>query len=160
MQSESIFPVLNLPEVPQQVRESKNGYEISDPLRKKWGARTPEEWVRQNFTAWLISAKGYRASLMANEVGIKLNGMTRRCDTIVYNASLKPVAIVEYKAPSVVINQQVFDQIARYNIVLGAKILIVSNGIKHYCCRFDGSNSYSFISEVPDYSFLTGSQNS
>ena len=68
MQSESIFPVLNLPEVPQQVRESKNGYEIYDPLRKKWVALTPEEWVRQNFTAWLISAKGYRASLMANEV--------------------------------------------------------------------------------------------
>ncbi|MDE5837816.1 MAG: type I restriction enzyme HsdR N-terminal domain-containing protein [Paramuribaculum sp.] len=160
MQPESNFPVLNLPESPQQVRANGNGFEIFDPLRKKWVALTPEEWVRQNFTSWLIKSKGYRASLMANEVGIKLNGMTRRCDTIVYNTSLKPVAIVEYKAPGVVINQQVFDQIARYNMVLGARILIVSNGIKHYCCRFDGSNSYSFIAEVPDYSFFSDTQNS
>ncbi|MDE6264710.1 MAG: type I restriction enzyme HsdR N-terminal domain-containing protein [Paramuribaculum sp.] len=152
MQDEPIFPMLNLPPQPVRVRREK-GYELYDPLRQKWIVATPEEWVRQNFTSWLISAKGYVPSLMANEVGIRLNGMLRRCDTIIYNRRLKPVAIVEYKAPEVEITQQVFDQIARYNMVLGAKVLIVSNGIRHFCCRFNGV-SYSFIKEVPEYPAL------
>ncbi|MDE6049423.1 MAG: type I restriction enzyme HsdR N-terminal domain-containing protein [Paramuribaculum sp.] len=161
MQSDFIFPVLNLPQSVQRVRRGKRGCDIHDPLRKKWVALTPEEWVRQNFISWLISAKGYKSALIANEVGIRLNGMIRRCDTIVYNQSLKPIAIVEYKAPNVEITQQVFDQIARYNMVLGANILIVSNGMKHYCCRFNGSNSYTFIPEVPDYdSVIAANQNS
>lgn len=159
MQEEPIFPVLNLPNQPVKARRDK-GYELFDPLRKKWVAATPEEWVRQNFTSWLISAKGYAPSLMANEVGIRLNGMLRRCDTIVYNRRLKPVAIVEYKAPGVDITQEVFDQIARYNMVLGAAVLIVSNGLRHFCCRFNG-DSYAFIREVPEYPALIGeNQNS
>lgn len=159
MQDEPIFPKLNLPLQPVKARREK-GYELYDPLRKKWVVATPEEWVRQNFTSWLISAKGYAPSLMANEVGIRLNGMLRRCDTIIYNRRLKPVAIVEYKAPEVEITQQVFDQIARYNMVLGAKVLIVSNGMRHFCCRFNGT-SYSFVKEVPEYPALIGeNQNS
>ncbi len=152
MQDEPIFPVLNLPPQPVKVRRNK-GYELYDTLRKKWVAATPEEWVRQNFTSWLASAKGYAPSLMANEVGIRLNGMLRRCDTIIYDRHLKPVAIVEYKAPGIEITQQVFDQIARYNMVLGAKVLIVSNGLRHFCCRFNG-DSYFFIREVPEYPAL------
>lgn len=151
MHSQPNFPVLNLPRFPQQLRNGRKGPEIFDSLRKKWVALTPEEWVRQNFTAWLISEKGYPASLMANEVGIKLNGLTRRCDTVIYSQTLNPLAIVEYKAPGVEITQQVFDQIARYNMVLGAGTLIVSNGMKHFCCRYNGNNSYVFLPEIPEY---------
>lgn len=124
--------------------------EVFDPLRKKWVVLTPEEAIRQIFTAWLIETKGYPAGRMANEVGLKLNGMTRRCDTVVYNASLSPVAIVEYKAPSVNITQAVFDQIARYNLVVRARVLIVTNGREHYCCRYTDGNYY-FIKEIPPY---------
>ena len=85
------------------------------------GSATPEEWVRQHFVAWLTGALGYPASLMANEVGLRLNGTLRRCDTIIYDRSLRPLVVVEYKAPSVTISQRVFDQIARYNLVLRAR---------------------------------------
>ena len=92
---------------------------------------------------------------MANEVALSLNNTKRRCDTIVYDMTATPLVIVEYKAPTVDISQAVFDQIVRYNMVLHAKYLIVSNGINHYCCKIDYSNhSYVFLPEIPSYNEL------
>ncbi|MBD5175020.1 MAG: type I restriction enzyme HsdR N-terminal domain-containing protein [Bacteroidales bacterium] len=151
------FPQLNLPAFGARVRPDadsvRGGLEIYDALRRKWVALTPEEWVRQNFVNFLVTERGYPAALMANEVEIKLNGLSRRCDTVVYDTRLQPRVVVEYKAPSVAITQKVFDQIARYNIVVNAGVLIVSNGLRHYCCRFDGEG-YRFLCDVPPYAQL------
>ena len=151
------FPQLNLPAFGARVRPDadsvRGGLEIYDALRRKWVALTPEEWVRQNFVNFLVAERGYPAALMANEVEIKLNGLSRRCDTVVYDTRLQPRVVVEYKAPSVAITQKVFDQIARYNIVVNAGVLIVSNGLRHYCCRFDGEG-YRFLRDVPLYAQL------
>ena len=146
---------LNLP--PYQYKISnKNGRRcIFDPIRKKYVALTPEEWVRQHFVNYLISCKGYPLGLTANEVQVNLNGTKKRCDTVVYNNRLVPLAIVEYKAPTVEITQMVFDQITRYNIVLRVKYLIVSNGLNHYCCKIDyETNSYIFLPDIPCYEDL------
>ncbi|MDE7409180.1 MAG: type I restriction enzyme HsdR N-terminal domain-containing protein [Muribaculaceae bacterium] len=123
---------------------------VFDPLRKKYVALTPEEYVRQHFTAWMTDALGYPASLMSNEVPIKLNDTSRRCDTVVFRPDGTPAVIVEYKAPTVAITQKVFDQIARYNMVLRSRILIVSNGLRHYCCEMDyETDSYRFLQNIP-----------
>ena len=151
------FPQLNLPAFGARVRPDadsvRGGLEIYDALRRKWVALTPEEWVRQNFVNFLVAERGYPAALMANEVEIKLYGLSRRCDTVVYDTRLQPRVVVEYKAPSVAITQKVFDQIARYNIVVNAGVLIVGNGLRHYCCRFDGEG-YRFLRDVPPYAQL------
>ncbi len=148
------LPRLNLPAAKLNIRRNPdNSLSVFDVLRKKWVIITPEEWVRQHFTTWLYSEKGYPQSIMANEIGISLNATRRRCDTVVFSRSLKPLVVVEYKAPSVVITQKVFDQIARYNIVLNAPYLIVSNGLSHYCCRFS-SGSYSFLKDIPSFDEL------
>ena len=63
--------------------------------------------------------------------------------------------IVEYKAPSINITQKVFDQIVRYNMVLKAHYLIVSNGLEHYCCQIDyDNNNYRFLETIPCYNEL------
>lgn len=147
--------LLNLPayEAKIAVRNGKNV--IFDTIRKKYVALTPEEWVRQNFVNFLIAHKGYPLSLLANEVLIKLNGTNKRCDTVLFQRDLKAKLIVEYKAPSVNITQDVFDQITRYNMVLKVDFLIVTNGLNHYCCKIDYvTQSYVFLSEIPDYSLL------
>ena len=82
-----------------------------------------------------MTHKGYPQALMANEVQVQLNGTKKRCDTVLYRRDLTARMIVEYKAPEVEITQKVFDQITRYNMVLKVDYLIVSNGIRHYCCR-------------------------
>lgn len=145
-------PKLNLPPFDMKVKRGDNVFKVFDALRKKYVTLTPEEYVRQHFVNWLLNTLHYPASLTANEIGIELNGTKRRCDTIVFNPDGSPLIIVEYKAPSVNISQKVFDQIVRYNMVLRARYLIVSNGIRHYCCLIDyAANTYHFIPEIPDY---------
>lgn len=125
---------------------------IFDTLRQKFIAMTPEEWVRQNFVHYLIEYKQYIPTLMANEITLKLNGMSRRCDTVIYDIQLRPRMIIEYKAPYIEIKQKVFNQISRYNIVLRVDYLIVSNGLTHYCCKMDYENqTYSFLPDIPTY---------
>ena len=156
---ENPFPRLNLPAVPLRLREEDGTIKTFDPLRDKYVTLTPEEFVRQHFTAWLRDAKHYPASLMANEIGSDVNGTRKRCDTVIFGKDGKPVVIVEYKAPDVAVNQAVFDQIVRYNVALHADYLVVSNGINHYCCVIDyNSGTYHFIPEIPDYTSLNKSR--
>lgn len=146
---------LNLPSFDIRLQRDDEGVKIFDRLRKKFIILTPEEWVRQHFVNYLINHKGFPESLMANEIGITLNGTRRRCDTVVFDKHGSPMVIVEYKASSIVISQSTFDQIVRYNMVLHARYLIVSNGMNHYRCRIDYDNmSYDFLKEVPDYADL------
>lgn len=150
---------LNLPKVNLRINSENGVSYVFDILRNKNIQITPEEWVRQHFVHFLINQKAYPKSLMANEVLVNLNGMRRRSDTVVYDKYLKPLAIIEYKAPHIKITQEVFDQICRYNFVLKVNYLIVSNGIQHFCCIIDYKNkSYSFLEDIPSYSELIASK--
>ena len=149
------FSELNLPPYPAKIREQGGRYEIYDILRNKYVSLTPEEWVRQHFVHYLTNHKGYPSTLFANEVNLTLNGMQRRCDTVLYDRSLRARMIIEYKRPDVSISQKVFDQICRYNIVMQVDYLIVSNGMEHYCCKMDYANqSYDFLKDIPEYNLL------
>lgn len=146
---------LNLPFFEAKISEQDGKRTIWDPIRKTWTALTPEEQVRQAFVSYLINYKGVPLSHIANEQTIDLNGMKRRCDSVVYNRAGNPAVIVEYKSPAVTITQKVFDQISRYNIVLRVDYLMVSNGLKHYCVRMNyDAGTYSFLTDIPDYSQL------
>ena len=146
---------LNLPFFEAKISEQDGKRTIWDPIRKVWTALTPEEQVRQAFVSYLVNYKGVPLSHIANEQTIDLNGMKRRCDSVVYNRAGNPAVIVEYKSPAVTITQKVFDQISRYNIVLRVDYLMVSNGLKHYCVRMNyDAGTYSFLTDIPDYSKL------
>ena len=129
---------LNLPPFNIKVAEREGQTTIYDFLRHRYLRLTPEEWVRQHFTHFLVEHKGYPTALLANEVTIDVNGVARRCDSVLYKAAGgMPRMIIEYKAPHIHITQSVFQQIYSYNSVLRADYLIVSNGINHYCCHVD-----------------------
>lgn len=146
---------LNLPTYQPKVKKIGSEVKIFDILRRKYVALTPEEWVRQHFVHFLIDYKGYSATLMANEVEVSLNGVNKRCDSVLYSKGLVPRMIIEYKRPDVKITQKVFDQICRYNMVLRVEYLIVSNGIDHYCCKIDYERQeYVFLEDIPSYSEL------
>ena len=95
--------------------------------------------------------------MIANEVSIKLHNTSKRCDTVIYNADLTPLMIVEYKAPTIDITPMIFEQIVRYNMALHAQYLIVSNGMKHICCQINyESQQYVFLKEIPEYKEIKG----
>ncbi len=143
---------LNLPSFDIKIRREGNRAVVLDPLRRRWVALTPEEWVRQHFVNLLVSEKHYPATLVANEVQLSVGEKVMRADTVVYDRTLRPRMIVEYKAPTVAITQKVFDQISVYNLLLRVDYLAVSNGRQHYVCRMDYDNErYLFLEDLPDY---------
>ena len=146
---------LNLPQYEIKIGEKDGKRTIFDFLRRKYVALTPEEWVRQHFTHYLTTHKGYPKGLMGNEVELHVGEKRLRCDTVLYNKQGQPQMIIEYKAPTIQIQQKTFDQISVYNLLLHVDYLIVSNGLQHYCCKMDyDSQKYSFLKDIPDYQNL------
>jgi type I site-specific restriction endonuclease len=134
------------------MKTEQGSRQIFDPVRKKMVKLDPEEWVRQNLIQFLHLEKKYPTSLMAVEKGLTVNGLRKRFDILCYNNDSKPLLLVECKAPSVKISQSAFDQISIYNLQFKVPFLLVSNGLEHFCCQLDyQNNSYSFLSEIPDY---------
>lgn len=141
---------LNLPPAALNIKKDSDGQtRVYDCCRNRWVVLTPEEWVRQRFVAMLRDLLRYPGSRIGNEVGLHFNGMSRRCDTVVYDRHARPSMIVEYKAPSIAIGQKTFEQIARYNMVLGVRFLVVSNGLHHFCCEMRQDGGYTFRRELP-----------
>lgn len=132
---------------------------IFDPLRRKNVPLTPEEEVRQHFIQWLSGDREFPKELMASEYFIRFNGRNFRCDIVCFTKSLKPLMIVECKAPSVKIDRETVEQVCRYNLLLQVKYLVITNGVVTFACEFDQkSGSYRFISDIPKYAECTLSE--
>ncbi|MBR2292546.1 MAG: type I restriction enzyme HsdR N-terminal domain-containing protein [Prevotella sp.] len=146
---------LNLPQYEIKIGEKDGKRTIFDFLRRKYVALTPEEWVRQHIVHYLVEHKGYPKGMLGNEIEIRIGTKHLRCDSILYNKVAQPRMIIEYKAPTIKIQQKTFDQISVYNLLLKVDYLIVSNGLQHYCCKMDYEHqNYLFLQDIPDYENL------
>ena len=148
---------LNMPDYSDRIRMRKQDeqLQIFDSIRGKWIVLTPEEWVRQNTIIYISDTLEAPMSRIANEVTINYNGLTKRCDSIIYDDYGNPLIIIEYKRTDVAITQRVFDQIATYNLQLNVPYLIVSNGLQHLLCKVDFENRrYIFAEQWPKYNEL------
>ena len=147
---------LNFPNSSVRLNSVGGQMRIFDSVRKKWLVLTPEEWVRQHLIKFLIEEKDCPVSLIAVERGLEYNGLSWRSDLVLYNRLGLPVLLAECKAPEVSIDQSVFDQAARYNLILQVPFLLITNGIKHFCCQIDISNqSWKFLGDIPTYKEMT-----
>lgn len=151
------YELLNMPNYSDRIRLRKQDEQVQifDPIRGKWLVLTPEEWVRQNTIIYISDTLEAPMTRIANEVAINYNGLSKRCDSIIYNDYGKPLIIIEYKRTDVQITQHVFDQIATYNLQLRVPYLIVSNGLQHILCKVDFENrKYIFAEQWPKYNEL------
>ena len=143
---------LNFPTYNFRFKNSENKTSIFDEILKKFIIMTPEEWVRQNVVQYLLQQKKYPKSLVNVEKLLKINGLVKRYDVVVFNNDGSIFILVECKAPEIKISQTTFDQIARYNMTMKAEYLMVTNGLNHYFCQMDFENEkYAFLRELPDY---------
>ncbi len=144
---------LRFPAFDFRFKSSENKVYIFDVVRKKFVVLQPEEWVRQHVVQYLINNKKYPLSLINVEKQLTINDIKKRYDVVVFNSDGTIHLLVECKAPSVVINQNVFDQIAQYNIQLNATFLMVTNGLEHFYCKMDyNKEKYAFLPAIPDFS--------
>lgn len=143
---------LNFPTYSFRFKNSENKVSIFDAIRKKFVILQPEEWVRQHCVNYLIEEKNYPKSLINVEKELKINDLKKRYDIVVFNPNGSIHIIVECKAPKIKINQDTFDQVARYNLALNASYLMVTNGLNHYYCMMDfETEKYDFLEDIPHY---------
>ena len=143
---------LNFPAYTFRFKNSENKVSIFDEIRKKFIILTPEEWIRQHVIQFLLQDKNYPKSYINVEKLIKVNDLSKRYDVIVYQTNGEIYLLIECKSSDVKIDQNTFDQIARYNLTLKAKYLMVTNGLNHYFCQMDFENEkYIFLKELPNF---------
>jgi hypothetical protein len=143
---------LNFPQFEYRFKSTENKISIFDVIRKKFIILQPEEWVRQHCVHYLINEKNYPKSLINVEKELNINGLKKRYDIVIFNPDGSILLIVECKSHDITINQNTFDQIARYNLALDAEFLMVTNGINHYYCQMDTeAERYQFLRDIPNY---------
>ncbi len=130
--SQNALPKLNFPPYSFQVNRKEGGLYILDPIRRKWVALTPEEWVRQHTINYLVDHKGYPAGLTRIEASLSVHGFSKRCDVVVFDPDLRPLILVECKAPTIKLDEKAAWQIALYNARIQARVLLITNGLIHY----------------------------
>ncbi|MCR5193060.1 MAG: type I restriction enzyme HsdR N-terminal domain-containing protein [Bacteroidales bacterium] len=135
-----------------QTRENTDGSkDVFDIVRHRWVACSPEELVRQHVIMALHNDFGYPLELMQVEAKITLNGMTRRCDIVVYDRKVQPWMIVECKKQGVALSQRVVDQACRYNLVLRVPFLLLANGVNSICLKVDSDAGVLQRTGIPEF---------
>lgn len=148
MESGLKYPTFNI-----KVKHEGKKALVFDEIRKKWIMLTPEEWVRQHFINYVVTEKNVPRSLISVEKQITLNGTSKRYDAIIYSPQLKPLVLIECKAPDVPLTEQVAEQALRYNLQIGVNYLLITNGLKEMVF-FIAENKITSIDELPDFSQL------
>lgn len=130
---------LNFPPIPIRVRGPYSGERLSifDPVRRRYVALTPEEWVRQHVLHFLIAHLHYPRALIQAERGTKYHRLAKRMDVLCYDRGGQPFLLVECKSPVTPLDRRVFDQAAMYNSGIGAPYLAVTNGLVHLIAHID-----------------------
>lgn len=148
------LPKLNFPEVEFRFQKNEKGtIQVFDIIRKKFVDITPEEWVRQHIVHFLIQHKQVPASMISIEKQLILNNTKRRTDIVIFNSLLKPILIIECKAPLIEINQLTINQALRYNIELDVPAVFLSNGQQHIFLKLE-NEAPKVLKDIPDYQTL------
>lgn len=146
---------LNLPPFSAHIERREGKLYIWDILRQRAVRLTPEEWVRQHMIHYLIGGLGYPTELLMNEVALQVGETRKRVDSILYDRQLKPLMLLEYKAPEVPLGERVLQQALRYNMALRVPYLVLSNGLQHVAYRIDyQTQTFQTLNVIPAYSDL------
>ncbi len=130
------LPKLNFnTEFDLKIKQDKDTFFIYDSVRKMWLVLTPEEWVRQHWVAYFLKIKKKNVSSLILEQKLELNSTTKRLDMLVTHRT-KAQILVELKAPNINLTEKQFEQIARYNSVIQAPEIILSNGLHHIYAKY------------------------
>lgn len=124
---------LTIPPAKLNLKNEEGKTFVLDIIRKKYVLLTPEEWVRQHFIHYLIDVMKYPKSLFKVEGGLHYNKLQKRTDIVIRDRNAKPWMLVECKAPMIKISKAAFNQAALYNLTVGAKYVVVTNGQIHFC---------------------------
>jgi hypothetical protein len=148
-------PKLNLPPCRLKVSERDGELCVWDAVRGRWLVLTSEEWVRRHVLAFLCGVKdtggaGIPPASIAQEHPVDVNGTRQRADIVVFGRERRPVMVVECKAPDVAVSEATLAQAFRYNTVLGARYVMLTNGLDHYIYEVSPGGEYLPLKDFPE----------
>ena len=131
-------PKLNFSKINLRAEERQGRTYVLSEVRGIYVALTPEEWVRRHLVAHLIKECSAPLRSIVEEYPVELNGMAQRADVVVFDAEAHPLLLAECKSTDVDLSRretlgEVFLQTTRYNAVVKARYIIITNGMLHYC---------------------------
>lgn len=150
MESGLKYPIFNI-----KVKHEGRKALVFDEIRKKWIVLTPEEWVRQHLINYLVTEKKVPKSLISVEKEIDLNGTRKRYDLVIFNSIPEPILLTECKSPEIELTDSVAEQALRYNLILGVKYILLTNGLQEYIFQTINGKT-TVIQELPEFSRMKG----
>jgi hypothetical protein len=130
-------------------RERDGADEIFDNNRKRWLLLTPEEWVRQNFVAYLVKEKKIPASLIGLEKELKVGELRKRFDIVVFKNDGQPWLLVECKAMDVQLSERTITQTLSYLSGMACNYAVITNG--QFTYGWNVTDGFSQLAVFPDY---------
>ncbi|MFI3292362.1 MAG: type I restriction enzyme HsdR N-terminal domain-containing protein [Rikenellaceae bacterium] len=144
------YPKLNFPPINLRAQRQSDSDTLmvwSSP-RGCYLVLTPEEWVRRHLVEYLIKGYGVATTDVIEEFPVAINGQSQRADVVVAKGG-KPIILAECKAPEIKLTQETFAQAVRYNSVVGARYIILTNGITHLCFERLHGGGYEALVSFP-----------
>lgn len=143
------FPQLNFPAFTFRVKRTSGRHLVWDQLRGCWLVLSPEEWVRRHVICWLVDNLRANPRYIMQECPVQLGSLSQRADIVVFDREGRPLLLAECKAPGVAVSEKTLAQAVRYNSVLGARYLLLTNGIKHYMYEMKENGDYAPLEGIP-----------
>ena len=148
-------PKLNFPPINLRAKRENDRTLVFDNVRSMYVVLTPEEWVRRHLVEYLITRCGAQLRSIVEEYPVNINSTPQRADVVVMTSSAKPLLLAECKAPEINFNnkqclEEVFAQATRYNAIVGAKYIVLTNGLTHFCFEQQSDGTYTPLSSFPN----------
>lgn len=148
MKNPADYPKLNLPQCRLRVSERGGALNVWDAVRGRWLVLTPEEWVRRHVLSLLTDREGVCPANISQEHPVDINGTAQRADIVVTGVDGRPLMLVECKAPDVAVGEATLAQAFRYNALLGARFVMLTNGREHYLYEV-AEGKYTPLNDFP-----------
>ena len=145
--------MVNYPEPGFRMKKEGDNTFIFDSIRKIWLLLTEEEWVRQNFIQYMTQVLKYPVAYIAVEKELILNEMKKRFDILVYNKEYQPWMLVECKARQIPLNENVLQQVLRYNMTIPVNYLVITNGITTTGWKKEATD-LQLLHQMPEFSSI------
>lgn len=146
-------PKLNFPNIKLRATIQNGHTMVFDTVRNIYVVLTPEEWVRRHLVEYLIGHCGAALRSIVEEYPVEINSMPQRADVVVLNTESQPLLLAECKSTDVNLDRretlaEVFTQATRYNAMVKARYIIITNGLRHFCYEATESG-YVSLSAFP-----------
>ena len=145
--------ILDFSGIQLKLKQDNGKPHVWDPIRKAWYILTPEEHVRQYLLRYMLDIAAYPSGMLAVEKQIRVAGLAKRFDIVIYDRLHNPWMLVECKAPEVLISESTLHQLLSYQRNMQCQYWVLTNGHQCFCADANDVQQIKWMNTLPAYDF-------